>query len=152
MRPRLSLVALLSVLLLGAGCGRDEATRSATAPSESQIPGQRTLPDSVRRSGSLEERRAAFLNRIREADPDKATIERALLNEDNELGLILSRRTNLDDVPKLMRTMLAQLDEAFPGQDHTVVAYAPTEPPRKIGTARLDAKTRDMTYTAATTP
>jgi hypothetical protein len=57
--------------------------------------------------------------------------------------------TNLDDVPKLLRAMLARLDEDFPGQDHTVTAYAPTEPPRPIGTARLDMRTRDMTYTPA---
>jgi hypothetical protein len=35
----------------------------------------------------------------------------------------------------------------FPGEDLTVVAYAPSEPPRKIGTAHLNARTRDMSYT-----
>jgi len=34
----------------------------------------------------------------------------------------------------------------FPGQDLTVVAYAPSNPPMKIGTARLDARTRQMSY------
>jgi hypothetical protein len=28
-----------------------------------------------------------------------------------------------------------------------VLAYAPSKPPRKLGTARLNARTRDMTYT-----
>ena len=100
-------------------------------------------------SGSVEKRRAALLNRIRAADPQHATIERALINESNELGLILSRKTNLDDVPKLMRAMLTQMAEAFPGQDLSAIAYTPTDPPRAIGRARLNAQTRDMTYTPA---
>lgn len=99
--------------------------------------------------GSATERRAQLLNRIRAADPRQETIERALLNEKNELGLVLSRQTNMDDVPKLMRAMLAEMDKSFPGQDQTVTAYTPTNPPQPIGTARLNARTRDMTYTPA---
>ena len=97
----------------------------------------------------MEERRAALLNRIRSSDPQKVTIERAIINERNELGLILSRQTNLDDMPRLMKAMLTQMAEDFPGQDLTAVAYSPTEPPRTIGTARLNLRTRDMTYDAA---
>lgn len=72
-----------------------------------------------------------------------------MINEQNELGLVLSRKTNLDDVPQLLKAMLAQMAEDFPDQDLTVVAYAPTEPPRTIGTGRLDAQTREMTYRPA---
>ena len=35
----------------------------------------------------------------------------------------------------------------FPGEDLTVLAYTPSNPPRKIGTGLLNARTRDMTYT-----
>ena len=97
---------------------------------------------------SLKQRQAAFLNRIRAADPQQTTIDRALLNEQNELGLILDRRVEMDKIPDLMRTMLTQMAREFPGEDLTVIAYAPSEPPRKIGTARLDARTRNMTYDA----
>ena len=90
----------------------------------------------------------AFLNRIRAADPQQTTIDRALLNEQNELGLVLDRRVEMDKIPQLMRMMLTQMAGEFPGEDLTVLAYAPSEPPRKIGTARLNAQTRDMTYTA----
>jgi hypothetical protein len=69
-----------------------------------------------------------------------------LFNNQNELGLILSRSVELDKIPALMRTMLAQMAREFPGQDLTVLAYTPSNPPRKIGTARLNARTRDMTY------
>jgi len=97
---------------------------------------------------TLKQRQAAFLIRIRKADPERRTIERALFNEQNDLGLILSRSVEMDKIPALMRTMLAQMARAFPGQDLTILAYTPSNPPRKIGTARLNARTRDMTYTA----
>jgi hypothetical protein len=45
--------------------------------------------------------------------------------------------------------MLTQMAREFPGEDLAVLAYTPSNPPRKIGTGRLDARTRDMTYTAA---
>lgn len=95
----------------------------------------------------LSKRQIAFLNRLREADPQQRTIDRALLNEQNELGLILDRSVEMDKIPALMRTMLGQMAREFPAQDLTVIAYAPSTPPRKIGTARLNARTRDMTYT-----
>lgn len=98
--------------------------------------------------GSVRERQAAFLNRIRQSDPSFQTIERAVLNENNELGLVLSRSVEMDSIPSLMRTVLTQMAKEFPGQDLTVIAYAPTQPPAKIGTAHLDASTRQMTYTS----
>jgi len=96
---------------------------------------------------NLKQRQAAFLNRLRDADPRGRTIDRALLNEQNELGLILDRSVEMDKIPALMRTMLTQMAREFPGEDITVLAYTPSNPPRKIGTARLNAATRDMTYT-----
>jgi hypothetical protein len=103
--------------------------------------------DSTDSSRELKQRQAEFLNRIRAADPQQRTIDRALLNEQNELGLILDRSVELNKIPDLMRGMLTQMANEFPGQDLTVLAYAPSQPPRKIGTARLNAKTRDMSYT-----
>jgi hypothetical protein len=97
--------------------------------------------------GNLKQRQVAFLNRIRKADPQRQTIERAVFNQQNELGLVLSRSVEMDKVPTLMRSMLAQMARVFPGQDLTILAYAPSNPPRKIGTARLNARTRDMNYT-----
>ena len=104
---------------------------------------------SVNGGGTNRQRQAEFLNRIRDADPQHTTIERALLNEQNELGLILSRNVEMDKIPALMRTMLTQMAREFPGEDLNVVAYAPSNPPRKIGTGHLNARTRDMTYTPA---
>jgi hypothetical protein len=95
----------------------------------------------------LKERQADFLNRIRAADPQQRTIDRALLNEQNELGLILDRSVEMDKIPDLMRSMLTEMAREFPGQDLTILAYAPSAPPQKIGTARFNARTRDMTFT-----
>ena len=104
--------------------------------------------DGLNPAGSSQrQRQTDFLNRIRQADPQFKTIDRALLNEQNELGLILNRNVSMDSVPALMRAMLAQMAKEFPGQDLTVDAYAPSNPPMKIGAAHLDARTRDMTYT-----
>ena len=129
-------IRTLPLLVASALASCDVAPPPAAAPNQAI-----TAPAS-----DSTQRQADFLNRIREADPQQRTIERALLNERNELGLILSRSVEMDKIPDLMRAMLAQMAKEFPGQDLTVLAYAPSEPPRKIGTARFNARTRDMTY------
>ena len=94
----------------------------------------------------FKQRQLAFLNRIREADPQQRTIERAMLNEQNELGIILDGNVGMDRIPDLIRMMLTEMAREFPGQDLTVLAYTPSNPPRKIGTAHLDGRTREMNY------
>jgi len=95
------------------------------------------------------QRQSAFLARIRKSDPNRKTIERAVFNRQNELGLVLGRSVPMGSVSTLMKTMLTQMAKEFPGEDLTIVAYAPTSPPMKVGTAHLNARTRDMTYTPA---
>jgi hypothetical protein len=46
--------------------------------------------------GNLKQRQIEFLNRIRKSDAQHRTIERALFNDRNELGLILNRSVELD--------------------------------------------------------
>ena len=133
---------IVGCLLLLASC--DASPPPASAPlTEQDRPAQ---PESTQ---DLKQRQMAFLNRIREADPRQRTIDRALINEQNELGLILDRSVDMQKIPDLMRTMLEQMAREFPNQDLTVLAYAPSNPPQKIGTARLDARTRAMTYVPA---
>lgn len=136
---RISLI--LGCLFLFASC---DASPPASAPLTEQ--NRAVQPESAQ---DLRQRQMAFLNRIREADPQQRTIDRALINEQNELGLILDRSVEMKKIPDLMRTMLDQMARAFPDQDLTVLAYAPSNPPRKIGTAHLDARTRAMTYVPA---
>jgi mRNA-degrading endonuclease toxin of MazEF toxin-antitoxin module len=134
---RAQLLAASAVAAL-AGC-------DLSAPSISHEKDSR--PQAVVQAQDVKQRQVAFLNRIREADPQARTIDRALINEHNELGLVLDRTVEMDKIPALMRTMLTKMAQEFPGEDLTVLAYTPSNPPRKIGTARLNAQTRDMTYT-----
>ena len=134
-------ISFLALLHLGA-CDVAPTTAS-DPPSTAQT---RSAP--VENDRVLKQRQADFLNRIRAADPQQRTIERALLNEQNELGLILDRSVEMDKIPDLMRTMLAEMAREFPAQDLIILAYTPSQPPRKIGTARLNSQTRDMTYTS----
>jgi hypothetical protein len=103
-------------------------------------------------AGELRQRQVTFLHQLRQADPRYETIEKAVFNAQNELGVILNRHVEMETVRPLMRTLLTQMARSFPGHDLTVIAYAPSEPPMKIGTARLNARTREMTYTAAMAP
>ena len=136
--------SLLFLCALLIALSDSNASVPAVAPS---VTFQRRITAYLETEGDLKRRQIAFLNRIRKADPQHQTIERAVFNEQNELGLILNRSVELDKIPALMRSMLVQMARAFPGQDLTILAYTPSNPPRKIGTARLNARTRDMSYT-----
>jgi hypothetical protein len=136
--------SLLLCCALWIGLNASNASEPANAPSVTFPRSSAVYQES---EGNLKQRQIAFLNRIRKADPQRQTIERAVFNQQNELGLILSRSVEMDKVPALMRSMLVQMARVFPGQDLTILAYAPSNPPRKIGAARLNARTRDMTYT-----
>ena len=137
LRPRWAAVLGMTLFPALGGCGRPVPP----APSAQEASGLRTPAPGVR------EKQAAFLNEIRRADPDARTIDRALINEQNELGLILDRSVELEKIPALMRVMLTKMAAQFPGEDLTVLAYTPSNPPHKVGTARLNARTGDMTYT-----
>jgi len=99
--------------------------------------------------GNLRQRQVTFLQRLRQSDPRYETIAKATFNTRNELGIVLDQRVEMDAIRPLLRTMLMQMARSFPGRDLMVTAYAPTQPPTEIGTARLQARTREMTYTPA---
>ena len=139
-RRHLDILISLGTLALLSNC--DQPVSSPPLTQENQ-----QTPTKAVAGRNLKERQADFLNRIRAADPEHRTIERAMLNERNELGLILDRSVQMDRVPELMRSILAQMGREFPGQDLTILAYTPSDPPHKIGSAHLNAQTRDMTYT-----
>ena len=136
-------ITLLATLLGGLFC---LAACDAPAPTAAPPVEENRAAQSAQAS-ELTQRQMAFLNRIRQADPEKVTIDRALLNKQNELGLVLDRSVAMDKIPALMRSVMTEMAQEFPGQDLTVIAYAPSSPPRKIGIAHLDARTRNMTYT-----
>ena len=123
------------------------ACDASSPPAAESSAGLTQISSGSETQGDLKQHQVAFLKRIRKADPQHQTIERAVFNQQNELGLILNRSVEMDKISALMRSMLVQMAHEFPNQDLTILAYAPSNPPRKIGTARLNARTRDMTYT-----
>jgi hypothetical protein len=143
-----TIACLLGFLLAGCGPSGSDQNFGASDPSPAQSQGRASSTAAV----PQRQRQADFLNRIRRSDPNYQTIERAVLNEDNELGLILNRTVEMNSIPKLMRSMLTELHKEFPGQDLTVVAYAPAQPPVRVGTGRLDSRSGDMTYTPEQPP
>ena len=130
-----------SLLFLGACSPRSEP--AVNAPQAQQSPASQPIT-----GPEFKQRQIAFLNRIRDADPQQKVIDRAMLNEQNELGLILDRNVEMNRIPDLMRTFLTQMASEFPGQDLTVIAYTPSNPPLKVGTAHLDSRTKEMNYLA----
>ena len=132
---------MMGCLWLLVSCDSQQSVSSTNTPPVEQ--NRAAQPDARQ---DFKQRQLAFLNRIRDADPQQRTIERAMLNEQNELGLILDRNVEMNRIPDLMRMMLTEMAREFPGQDLTVLAYTPSNPPRKIGTAHLDSRTREMNY------
>jgi hypothetical protein len=128
-----------SLLFLGACSPRSE-------PAVNAPPAQQNRADQPIAGQEFKQRQIAFLNRIRDADPQQRVIDRAMLNEQNELGLILDRSVEMNRIPDLMRTLLTQMAREFPEQDLTVIAYTPSSPPQKVGTAHLDSRTKEMNY------
>jgi hypothetical protein len=128
-----------SLLFVGACSPRSEPAVSPPQAEQSRANQPSTGPE-------FKQRQIAFLNRIRDADPQQKVIDRAMLNERNELGLILDRTVEMNRIPDLMRTFLTQMTVEFSGQDLTVIAYTPSNPPLKVGTAHLDSRTKEMNY------
>ena len=140
-------------ILTGCGPAPDQGTVARDTGVQQGTPQRSTSrdesPSTPIRPQRRDADRAEFLNRIRTADPQFQTIQKAMLNEQNELGIILNRNVDTDSIPALMRSLLTQMAKEFPGQDLNVIAYAPSNPPMKIGTGHFNARTREMTYTAA---
>jgi len=106
---QVAVICSLGIALLGVGWGPDGA-----APFESYSPPP-VQARSADNGSEVRQRQIAFLHRIRQADPRYETIEKAILNEQNELGVILNRHVEMEAVRPLMRTLLTQMAKAFPG-------------------------------------
>ena len=138
---KITTVILGGGLLLVGACEKPSSQALSSPP-----PAEENRASQLTSGLQSKQRQIAFLNRIRDADPQKRVIDHAMLNEQNELGVILDRTVELNRIPDLMRTLLTQMAGEFPGQDLTVIAYTPSNPPRKVGTAYLDSRTKQMNY------
>src|SRR5687767_4224812 len=106
-------VGILALLVSSCSPPMDEPRGATATPSDYQV----GRGSSSAKTGTQPEHQAAFLERIRASDPQFRTIERAIFNERNELGVVLDRTVELGSVPQLMRSLLTQMAREFPGQD-----------------------------------
>src|SRR5262245_47421206 len=109
-------------------------------------------------SPSIQEQRAAgpaelsppvqerwdYLNRIRQADIYDG-IGRTRVDDQNQLGVVLAAELKPEQIEELTKKALEALAKKFPAKDMTLDAYAPTKPLRKLGTARYNAQSGQVT-------
>ena len=100
------------------------------------------MPESTRRH-------LMFLNQIRQDDALSSLIHRTLLTDEKQLGVVLYSTVKPEAVAGFMRWALTEMAHEFPGEDISVLVYMTATPPRKIGEARLDGKTGEISYTAS---
>ena len=91
---QVAVICSLGIALLCAGWGPHGA-----APFGGMAPAVQAR--SADDGSELRQRQIAFLHRIRQADPRYQTIEKAILNEQNELGVILNRHVEMEAVRPL---------------------------------------------------
>jgi hypothetical protein len=89
----------------------------------------------------------AYLDRIRQADSLNSSIDRTLLSDQHELGVVLFSSVTPETVPPLMSAVMKEMAQKFPKEDVTLSVYAASTPPHKIGTAHLNGQTGETTYT-----
>ena len=142
MTSRLFLSALATIALL-AGCDKPAATPAAT---QNQPPTEPQIAKSPSPRGT-NVRYALFLNRMRATDLQDPLIERAMITEQNEIGVVLARSIEADKVADTMRTIVEKMAAEFPGEALTVHAYLASDPARSVGVAKLDSQTREVVYT-----
>jgi hypothetical protein len=144
-RSTIVLLPLLGAALLSVvACHKPKPATEPATPSEQQKRAARVAeaPESARRHWT-------YLNRIRQADSLSSSIDRTLLNDQGEVGVILYSSVTPDKIPGLMRQVMTEMAQEFPKEDLTLNVYLPPSPPRKIGIAHLDGQTGEVTYTPA---
>jgi hypothetical protein len=133
---------LLIALFFLPACHRErEAAKSAT-PSVQQQRAERSaeVPDSMQQHWT-------FLNRIRQDEAYSDMIARTMLSDQNEISVVLYPGVALEKVPDLMRKVMTEMGQEFPHEDLTVAVYEIATPPKRLGTAHVDGKTGEGSYT-----
>lgn len=125
------------------GCGRTKEGAASPTPSIQQQRAARAaeVPKPI-------QERWDYLNRIRQGDAFDA-IDRTLVNDQNQLGVVLSAQITPENTAALMKKAMEELAHRFPDEDMTLDAYAPTTPLRKLGTVHYSAQSGQITYQPA---
>ena len=136
---RILLTVALSVL---AACHKPEPVAESPTPSVEQKRAEHAaeVPESMQRHWT-------FLNRIRQDDAFDGIIDRTMLNEDNQIGVVLFSSVKPEQVSIVMNKVMTEMGQEFPHEEVTVAVYQVATPPKRIGTAHLDGQTEKATYT-----
>ena len=131
--------ALLSLL----ACQKIKPEIENPTPSDQQRQAARAaeVPESTQRKWT-------HLNRIRQKDAFNTSIDRTLLDDQGQLGIVLYISVAPEKVPALVRDVMTEMAREFPQEDVTLGVYRSASPPQRLGTAHLDGKTGESTYTA----
>ena len=142
-RSNIYLLQILGAVVLSmAACSKSKPAAANAGPTEQQVRAELAaeVPEST-------QQRWTHLNRTRQIDAFNTVISRTLLEKQGELGVVLYSSVMPDKVPVLMRQLMAEMAKEFPDEDMTIGVYGSGSPPRKIGTAHVDGKTEETSYT-----
>jgi hypothetical protein len=147
-RLRRAVLPFIALLGLGA-CGRSGSNEVITPSPTPSIQQQRAaraeqVPQPV-------QERWDYLNRMRQSDAYSG-IDRTRVDKENQLGVVLAANLTPSQVESTMKKAMESLARKFPNADMTLDAYAPSEPLRKLGTARFNAQSGQVAYAPVTGP
>jgi hypothetical protein len=142
-RSTILLLPLLgAVALLVAACHKSKPAAGNATPTAQQ---KRAARDA--KAPEATQRHWTQLNRLRQSDAFNTVISRTLLDDQGQLGFVLYSRVTPDKVSPLVLQLMAEMAKEFPNEDMTLSVYGAGSPPHKIGTAYVDGKTSEATYT-----
>jgi hypothetical protein len=137
MRRSTNLFVLLAFLIAMSSCHRQLSEREYRALHAKR---EAAASESTRQQ-------LAYLDRIRQRDPFRSSIERTTLTEQSEPGVVLSTSVTSDKVAAFMSDVMKEIAQKFPNQDVTLTVFASASPAKKIGTAHLNGQTAESSYT-----
>ena len=139
----MKILLVAAVLVFLAACHKPKpAAAEASTPSA-----QEKFAERAAAAPASTQKRWDFLNRLRQEDAFNRVIHRTLLNDQEQLGVDLYANVAPEKVPELMRAVMARMAEKFPDEDVALAVYAVATPPKRIGTARVDGKTGETSFT-----
>ena len=116
----------------------------ATTPSGPKEQAARTAaaPEDLRRKW-------IFLNRIRQDDAFNDWLNRTMLTDDNQLGIVVSSPLTAKELSSRVEQLLKRLAAPSPGETLILKAYAPGKPLRLLGTGTRHGENGAFSWTPA---
>lgn len=142
-RPTILLLPILGIALFATvACHKQKPASETATPSEQQVRAARAaeVPESIQEKWT-------HLNRIRQNE--SLSIERTLVNEQNQLGIVFDATVAPDKVEGLMQKVMTEMAHEFPQEDIDVTAYHSSNPPRPLGIAHVNGQSGQITFTPA---